>query len=247
MLRGATSIVLDSGGSALVSIRGLSLMSRTQALIFDFDGVLADTEALHCTALQTTMGEAGLAFSRADYYQRYLGLTDRDCVVTIHQRAGIAVSGSQVDALVARKREHFAALLDGAGLYAGVADTLRQLAARFPLAVASGAFRNEIQHVLQRAAVWGLFSAVIGVEDAAAGKPAPDPFLAALRAINTCKRLHLTPADCLVIEDSPRGIIAAHAAGMRCVAISTSHEHGALAEADAIINDLTELRPEDLP
>ena len=221
-------------------------MPAAQALIFDFDGVLADTEALHCAALQAVMADANLPLSRTEYYERYLGLSDRDCILTMYERAGMAVSTSYVDGLVARKRERFALIMRDAGLYAGTATALRRLAERHVLAIASGAFRDEIETVLERAQVLELFSAVIGVEDAAAGKPAPDPFLAALRAINERKGLRLTPADCLVIEDSPRGIAAAHAAGIRCVAITTSHERAGLAQADAIISRLDELCLEEL-
>jgi len=112
--------------------------------------------------------------------------------------------------------------------------------------VASGAFRDEIELILNRAGVRQLFVALVGADDVLHGKPAPDPFLAALGAINAHTGCDLAPADCLVIEDSPLGIAAARAAGMHCLGVATHHPPARLA-ADAVIAHLRELRLEDLP
>jgi HAD superfamily hydrolase (TIGR01509 family) len=213
-----------------------------RALIFDFDGVLADTEDLHCAAFDAVARTIGTACSRADYYGRYLGLPDRDCLAALCAQAGLAPQPAQLDDLLARKRAHFAALAAAAALYPGVADTLRRLHERFILAIASGAFGDEIDAILERQGVRALFTAVVGAEDVRAGKPAPEPFVQALRAINARLRPALVPAQCLVIEDSPRGIEAAHAAGMRCVGVTTNHDRAALAAADAIIAQVSELQ-----
>lgn len=215
-------------------------------LIFDFDGVLADTEDLHCAAFQSAAARVGLPLSRQDYYKRFLGLPDRECLAALYERQGMTPETAQLDALVADKRARFAALSQTAGLYPGVADTLRRLQPHFFLAVASGAFRDEIDVILERDGVRQLFAAVVGAEDVRAGKPAPDPFLQALRAVELCCGASISPAECLVIEDSPRGIEAAHAAGMRCLAVTTNHDRAALAAADAVITHVSTLRPESL-
>jgi beta-phosphoglucomutase len=217
-----------------------------RALIFDFDGVLADTEDLHCAAFQSVAAEAGLTLSRDDYYAQLLGLPDRECLAAVCARAGMAAAPARLDDLVARKRRRFAQLAQDARLYAGVADTLRRLHPHFLLGIASGAFRDEIEPILEREHVRQLFTAVVGAEDVRNGKPAPDPFLQALHALQSKAGAPLTPADCLVIEDSPHGITAAHAAGMHCLGVTTHHDHAALATAEAIIARVSELRPEDL-
>ncbi len=219
---------------------------RVRAILFDFDGVLADTEPLHCAAFAAVAAAAGLPFSRRDYYERFLGLPDRACLAALHADAGRPCSERDLDALLARKRVEFACRAHSAALYDGVASTLRRLHAVFILAVASGAWRDEIEPILERAQVRGLFAAVIGAEDVRAGKPAPDPYLRALEEINRRRMLQLQPADCVVVEDAPRGIEAAHAAGMPCIAVTTHHDRATLAGADVFISHVTQLRPDDL-
>jgi beta-phosphoglucomutase-like phosphatase (HAD superfamily) len=223
----------------------MSSAAAVRALIFDFDGVLADTEALHCAAFQAVAASAGLTMTRDDYFQRFLGLSDRDCLAALWACAGRPLTAETLDDLCTRKRGEFARLEPTAELYAGVADAVRRWHTHFILAVASGAFRDEIEPILQRAGVRDRFAAIIGAEDVRAGKPAPDPFLRALEAIQPRHGATISAAECVVIEDSPNGVIAARAAGMRCVAVTTHHERPALAAADAVIAHVTELRVED--
>lgn len=220
--------------------------AAVRALIFDFDGVLADTEALHCAAFQTVAVGIGLTLTRDDYFRRFLGLPDRDCLAALCAQAGRLTTPAELDELCVRKRTEFARLAPTAQLYTGVAGALRRLHAHWTLAIASGAFRDEIEPILERANVRQLFSAVVGAEDVRAGKPAPDPFLRALAAIRGGNGTPIAAAECVVIEDSPNGIIAARAAGMHCVAVTTHHERAALAGADAVIEHVSLLRVEDL-
>jgi beta-phosphoglucomutase len=153
---------------------------------------------------------------------------------------------ARIEALLAHKRAAFARRAQTAGLYSGVAETLRRLHPHFILAIASGAFRDEIEPILERAQVRPLFSAVVGADDVSRGKPAPDPFLCALRALGATHDLQVSAAECIVIEDAPRGIEAAHAAGMRCIAVTTHYDRAALAAADAVVTHVNQLRAEDL-
>jgi beta-phosphoglucomutase len=216
-----------------------------RALIFDFDGILADTEDLHCAAFHAVALTVGASCSRADYYERFLGLPDRDCLAALCAQAGRTPTARELDVLVAHKRERFAALSRAARLYPGVASTLRYLYDHVLLAVASGAFRDEIDTILERNQVRGLFRSVVAAEDVRVGKPAPDPFLHALRALGEHSRSRLSAAECVVIEDAPHGITAAHAAGMRCIAVTTNHDRTALAAADLIIASVGERRDLD--
>jgi HAD superfamily hydrolase (TIGR01509 family) len=218
-----------------------------RALIFDFDGVLADTEALHCAAFQAVAESIGLTMTQEQYFQHFLGLPDRDCLAALCERARRPLTSPELDDLCARKRAEFARWLPAAQLYPGVAETVRRLHVHFLLAIASGAFRDEIEPILAGAQVRELFCAVIGAEDVRSGKPAPDPFLRALAALPSDDGVPIAAADCLVIEDSPNGLIAARAAGMRCVGVTTHHDRAALAAADAVIAHVNFLRVEDVP
>jgi len=216
------------------------------AVIFDFDGVLADTESLHYAAFQTIASEIGVSLSLEQYIDRFLGLADREALAAMSTAAGTSVDAAVLDDLIARKRRAFAHLLPQARLYDGVEPVLRQLHAQLRLAIASGAFHDEIETILERERVRGLFTAIVGADDVRAGKPAPDPFLRALEDLNRGATTRLSAAECVVIEDAPRGIEAARAAGMRCIAVTTNHDRSALGAADKIIEHLSQLRPEDL-
>jgi HAD superfamily hydrolase (TIGR01509 family) len=216
-----------------------------RAVIFDFDGVLADSEDWHCAAFQRVAGELGVVLLREQYYGDLLGLPDRACLAALCQRAGEEPTAVRLDMLVARKRALYAELSSQVHVYPGVIDVLQRLHPRFVLAIASGAFRDEIEAVLRRDAIDGLFAAVVGADDVPAGKPSPDPFLCALERINAVRAHHVAPSECVVIEDSPLGIRAARAAQMRCIGVATHHPPAAL-PADWVIDHLRELRVEDL-
>ena|SRR5579862_1787593 len=214
------------------------------ALVFDFDGVLADTEGLHCAAYQSVLADIGIQLLPAAYFEHFLGLPDRDCLMAACVREGQTPTAADIETLLAAKRARFAEHAASAALYPGVEAMLQRVHRHFALAIASGAFRDEIEPLLARAGVRALFAAIVGADDVRQGKPAPDPFVAAVQALNR-DGVAVSAAQCVAIEDSPRGIVAAHAAGMRCVAVSTSHRRSELAAADAIIDQVADLRPED--
>jgi beta-phosphoglucomutase len=217
-----------------------------EAIIFDFDGVLADSEVFHCVAFEAVAAAAGLPFSRAAYFERLLGLPDSECLAALCAEAGVACDPARLKALVAQKRAAFARLAGKLVLYPGVETVLRSLHGHFQLAIASGAFRDEIEPLLTRAGVRGLFAAVIGADDVQAGKPDPEPLARALAALNARANRAIVPAACVVVEDAPVGVAAARAAGMQCIAVTTHHERAALSAADATISSVAMLRREDL-
>lgn len=216
-----------------------------RAVIFDFDGVLADSEDWHCAAFQRVAGELGLTLLREHYYGELLGLPDRACLAALCQRAGCDATSERLDALVARKRAVYAELSAHVRVYPGVVEMLHRLHPHLVLAIASGAFRDEIETVLERDHLRPLFAAVVGADDVLAGKPSPDPFLCALRRMRAARADQLAAGDCVVIEDSPLGIRAARAAGMRCIGVATHHPASALA-ADTVIDHVRELGLHDL-
>jgi beta-phosphoglucomutase len=206
------------------------------AIVFDFDGVLADSEVLHLRAYQDVLAPLGAELSRADYFARYLGYDDQGVFATFAADHGLTLGAEEVADLIARKSVVFEGLEASAQmLFPGAALCVRRLAEEFPLGIASGALRHEIEVVLDRGGLRDCFAFIVASGDTASGKPAPDPYLRAAA-------LHARPpATCVAIEDSRWGIESARAAGMACVAITQTYPAGELAGADRIITSLDEL------
>jgi HAD superfamily hydrolase (TIGR01509 family) len=220
-----------------------------RAILFDFDGVIADSEPAHFRAFRAVMAEEGLGLDGGIYYERYLGLDDRACLRAMLRDAGRSVSDEALEALFRRKSEgYLQGLREEAVLRPGAADFIRRVSDRHPLMVASGALRPEIELVLAGADLRACFVDIVSAEDVRHCKPHPEPFLTALARLND--RLAVSPpvrpAECLVIEDALHGIAAAHGAGMKCLAVAGSCPAYRLGAADAVVQTLEALSVERL-
>jgi HAD superfamily hydrolase (TIGR01509 family) len=209
------------------------------AVIFDFDGVLADTEGLHLLAFQETFAARGWTLTERDYADRYLGYDDRTLIGTYLRDHGLRSAGDEIERLMREKAAAFDRLLSsGPVLYPSAPGCVRALAARFPLAIASGSLRTEITGILERAGLLGVFRGIVSADDVSRSKPAPDSYLRA------AELLSVRPQDCVAVEDSRWGIDAAKHARMRTIAITSTSPRSALAAADRIIGTLDELSPD---
>ena len=214
------------------------MTSALQAIVFDFDGVIADDEPLHLAAFQRTLAAEGLTLSAEAYYARYLGFDDHDAIVEAFREAGRPLLPERVDALMAAKATHFLGLVrDGVRIFPGVPEFVRAAAARVPLAIASGALRREIELILAHAGLTAAFAAIVSAEDVEEGKPSPEGFRCALDRLRD-RVADLAPEHCLVIEDSRPGVEAARRAGMRCLAVTNSYSAEELADADLVVQSL---------
>lgn len=217
-----------------------------QAIIFDFDGVIADDEPLHLAAFQHALASEGMTITREQYYARYLGFDDRSAIMEAFRDAGATPSPGRLQTLLAAKAEQFLALVRaGAPIFPGVPAFVRGASARVPLAIASGALRHEIELILAQAGLSDCFSALVSAEDVREGKPSPEGFLLALERLRA-NGGKLAPDRCLVIEDSQPGLEAARRAGMRCLAVTSSYPPEALGGADLIVGTLEGLAWERL-
>jgi HAD superfamily hydrolase (TIGR01509 family) len=208
------------------------------ALIFDFDGVIADDEPLHLAAFQQALAAEGVSITPEAYYARYLGLEDRQAIRQACRDEGASPTPARLSALAAAKARHFLALVrEGAPLRPGAAAFVRAAAARVPIAIASGALRHEIELILGHAGLAEVFAAIVSAEDVSAGKPSPEGFLRALAHLRA-RAPGLEARQCLVVEDSRPGIEAARRAGMRCLAVAGSCSAGALTGADLVVASL---------
>jgi beta-phosphoglucomutase len=210
-----------------------------RAVVFDFDGVIADTERLHLAAFQQVFASRGWTLSEDAYFDRYLGFDDAGLVGAYLSDEALDLSDLERAALVSAKTEIFRRHLNSpAILFPSAQACIATLAAEFRLAIASGALHHEIEAILVGSGLRELFGPIVASDDVPVSKPAPDPYLAAAAALG------VQPASCVAIEDSPAGLEAARTAGMRTVAITTTSPRNLLARADRIIEDLRELTPE---
>lgn len=210
-----------------------------KAILFDFDGVLADTEPLHLRMFQRVLQDEGLPLSEHDYYHRYIGFDDRGCFHAVLSAHGRDVAPETIRRLIERKASVMHShLTTTTVLYPGAAEFVKHNAGRYRRTIVSGALRREIELILATAGMRDAFEHITAAEDVSDGKPAPDGYLHALQALN--HRAPLLASECLVIEDTVFGIQAAHAAGMRCVALATTSPPGRLGAADAVATTLVD-------
>ena len=208
-----------------------------KAIIFDFDGVLADTEPLHFKMFQRVLHEEGLPLSEQEYYQKYVGRDDKGCFQTILSAHGRQAPPETVRSLVERKAALMLQQIKVTPVvYPGIEDFVKRAAGRYRLAIVSGALRHEVELILETVGLRSSFEHITAAEDVRNGKPDPEGYRHALQALN--RRAAVQASDCLVIEDTIAGIQAAQAAGMRCLAVSTTYPADQLAGADAVASTL---------
>lgn len=218
------------------------MTSALQAIVLDFDGVIADSEPLHLRAFQQTLAEEGIELSAEDYYASYLGYDDVGMFQALASEREIAMSDRQITALVARKGAKLQGLLRGGDvLFPGAVDFLRTAASEVPLAIASGALRHEILEIVEAAGVAHLFSAIVAAGDTPQSKPSPAPYLLAFERLRQTTGRDLHPRRCVAIEDSRWGLESAQGAGLRCVGVTHSYAAAELQGADLVVSGLNEL------
>jgi beta-phosphoglucomutase len=212
-----------------------------RAIVFDFDGVIANSEPLHFRGYRDVLAVEGIPLSERDYYAHYLGFDDVGAFEAIGGRHGTSWSSQQIKDLVARKAVRLEELeRDVSVLFPGAADAIRRAAAALPIAIASGARGDEIRRVLVREGLSACFTAIVAAEDTAVSKPAPDPYLRALALLAQAIGSALKASECVAIEDSHWGLESARSAGMRTVAVTNTYA------ADLLRADLTVTSLEDI-
>jgi beta-phosphoglucomutase len=208
-----------------------------KAILFDFNGVVIDDEPLQFKAAQEVLEAEGIALTEADYYGS-LGMDDATFFRAAFARAGREYADADFNRVVeAWTKIHREMISDELPLFPGVVTFVKALSRHYPLAVASMASRASIEYVLERAGLAQAFTAVVSAEDVSACKPDPACVNRALEKLNEARRAAgqsaLAPAECLVVEDSPPGIEAARAAGMRALGVTNTVSEAALRAAGA--------------
>jgi len=209
-------------------------------IVFDFDGVLADSEPLHLRAYQDTLTPHGVELSAADYYDRYLGFDDVGVFRAVARDRAWPCSQEALDELILVKGERFEALAgQGEALFPGAADCIRRTAAEVPIAIASGGLGPEIEAMLSAAGLRHHFTAIVASGDTPRSKPDPDPYLRAVELL----RPFTGPKDgrFVAIEDSMWGIESAVAAGLRCIGVAHTYPAEQLRTAHAVVSTIADV------
>ena len=215
------------------------MTSALQAIVFDFDGVIADSEPLHLKAFQRALAEEGMTLGQDEYFNRYLGYDDVGVFEAIARDRGLAWTARHVTDRVARKGMKLQELISGGEvLFPGAPAFIRAAAAEVPVAIASGALRHEIVQILESAALDELFATIVASGDTPASKPSPAPYLLAFERLQKRAATQLDPQRCVAIEDSLWGLESARQAGLRCVGVTTSYAADELRGAELVVEGL---------
>ena len=217
------------------------------ALIFDFDGIITDTEPVHMEAWQGVLEPQAVFFDEDEYRRYYIGLNDRDFIDELCRIQAHHFSEAEKRELVEEKAVASARLLEREiPLMPGVSDLIAAARGKFLLAICSGANRGEIEYVLKHFKWHGVFDPIVAADSVTKGKPNPEGYIRALEGLQERSRQPLLPGEVFAIEDSPRGIDAAKAAGLSCIAVSGAFSREELSAADRIVGSLAELDVSDL-
>jgi beta-phosphoglucomutase len=183
------------------------------AILFDFDGVLVDSEPIHCQCWAEALRPLGIQLDWPTFEKHCVGVPDPEVVEFLCRRNDPPVDVEAAWARCGRKQELFRARMLEAPPFAPAVIELIQSLAGFRLAVVTASARSEIEPLLERAGILSCFGAVVCREDVARNKPAPDPYLMAARLLHATKPL--------VVEDSDTGAASGRAAGFEVLRVSS--------------------------
>jgi beta-phosphoglucomutase family hydrolase len=210
-----------------------------KAVLFDMDGVIAETEHLHIEAEKQTMLKYGVPITE-DELHRYTGTTAKEMFTDLIARYKLDTTFEKI--FNEKEKIMFEMLEMDIEPVKGVIELLHKLKEkRVKLAVASSSHRRLVQYILRKLEITELFDSIISAEDIAHGKPDPEIFL------KSAKRLKVDPAECLVVEDAELGVEAAKAAGMKCLGYKNPHSGNQdLSKADTVTDDFSSLDVQEL-
>lgn len=220
-----------------------SRVKNLHAIVFDFDGVIADSERLHLRSYQEVLAPEGITISTEDYLAKYLGYDDVGVFKAVGKDHGVPMDEQRVSELITRKGDTYESLAAaGEMLFPGAADFIRAAAAVVPIAIASGALTHEIEEVLERAGLRSLFPVIVGADQTARSKPHPDPYQTAFARLREHSGRDLIAWRSVAIEDSRWGLVSARGADLRCVAVTNTYPAADLrADAELVVSGLNSL------
>ena len=219
------------------------------AIVFDFDGVIADSEPLHYEAFVAVSRRFGLDFDYETYARRYIGFDDRDAFRAMLDEVGASANdAASIASLTAQKAAAFEQCVQ-AGIRAlpGAIELVHAASAAMPVAIASGATRRDIDLILDKLGIADRFELIVSADDVARSKPDPETYRQAVRRLADRHTGHgIKATTCVAIEDTTAGLASARAAGLKTVGIDPTDSAGGLDGADHTLGSLRELTLEQL-
>ncbi len=228
-------------GRAVPILRGVpDQTSRLQAVVFDFDGVIVDTEELHYEALNRVLAPLGLGFSWERYVESYIGFDDRGAITARFRDGRQLLPAAELKSLVERKAATFSHMVSAEQPepFPGVLALIRACAGKVPLALCSGALRSDIEPVFRSLNLEDTFDVLVTADDVHASKPDPLCYRLAVERLSEVYGRELLPSFSLAIEDTPVGIRAAKSAHLKVLAITNSYDRDYLSLADHVRDSL---------
>ncbi|RAP35699.1 beta-phosphoglucomutase [Legionella quinlivanii] len=225
-----------------------TLFKKIDAIIFDFDGVIFDSEFLHYQACCHALKPLGTPLSYEEYVEHYLGFVDKEMFPRLIHNKNHKLSAQEIDDLIDKKVAAYTQLIQTHNELPLIADFeafLFNVISRVnQLAICSGSSRAEISAVLSKVNEGRLlqyFHTIVTADDVKTGKPSPEGYLL------TASKLNISPERCLVFEDTPHGIDAAKNAGMHVIGLLTTYKNHHIANADQIATGFRQLLDEAHP
>ncbi|MFW6154044.1 MAG: HAD family hydrolase [Planctomycetota bacterium] len=219
-----------------------------EAVIFDFDGVVVDSEPIHRDCFRRVVRPYGVTFTDEEYYARYLAYSDRDAFLRMVNGHDLDEEAIDIDALIDRKtalvQEALATTVTPLPGAIELMAAIRE--AGLALAICSAALRREVELPLERAGAAALVQVIVAAEDVHVHKPDPTGYIETRRRLGEAIGRDLAADRCVAIEDSPGGIAAAKAAGMAVLAVTNTLDAEHLARADRVVDALASVTVDDL-
>ncbi|MEM6400265.1 MAG: HAD family phosphatase [Cyanobacteria bacterium P01_D01_bin.116] len=199
-----------------------------KAIIFDFNGIIINDERIHQQLIEEILLEENLVLKPSEYQQTCLGLTDRDCLQNLLASRGRVADENYLTKLQQKKAQSYVEKiksLEKLPLYSGLNDFIfKTRSSNLKLAIVSGAIRQEIDLVLERAELAECFNIIVAADDITSCKPKPDGYLLAVERLNQeYPELNLQASECLAIEHTLAGLQAAKAAELKVVGVANTY------------------------
>lgn len=216
---------------------------QAEAIIFDFDGIIVDTEPLHYRSFQSVLAPLGFSFTWQEYLADYIGFDDRDAFREAFSVNNAKLSPDKLTALIDEKAAAFQKIiLGGVMAYPGVVELIRKLRkADLPLAICSGALRSDIDPILTMLGLTDCFKSIVTADEVLASKPDPECYQLAFERLNGLCDRSLVKQRTFAIEDTPAGIKSARQAQLNVLAVTNSYAAEKLAEATFVTDSLEKL------
>ena len=216
----------------------MSLWPR--AILFDFDGVIVNSEPLHFFAFQEVLKAEKIDLTEQEYYQELIGFDDKGAFKHVFEKHGRTLDPKTFLRVMTHKKEHMMRQIESRKYEAlpGVEAFVRSVWRNYPLAICSGALTDEIDAMLIGVNLRDCFSVIVAAEDVTVGKPDPQGYLLTTKLLSEKIKKGLEPADCLVVEDAPSVIRSVRTVGFPALGVATSYPLEKLGDANWAVKTL---------